>query len=316
MGGRNKAKTCSETSIIITFGERKLLIGDSVLVQRGNDIVRPSDIGTPVEIAGTWTLKFNNGATLTITEDTQLKTLQREEWMSLSNISRHTPFDCPVPFDKFQDDWNDSVIELSDYTSKSGEFDLNNLDFARFAGAFIRISRKLAARPNDYVLLKTKFGDNINYARAIYPSGAIDENENNYFFKKCWVDELVDAVFNFTEVPSIPDDFLFKVPPEWTEAFFEGLLSGFTYDIANKCYDIADSKYKQIFSDLGILLMQLGKSYQFGLKEREAGSIMVLKFPKNVPHLLIMDGYENVAPEILYDIGDGEFNASGILVRS
>ena len=62
--------------------------------------------------------------------------------------------------------------------------------------------------------------------------------------------------------------------------------------------------------------MQLGKSYQFGLKEREAGSIMVLKFPKNVPHLLIMDGYENVAPEILYDIGDGEFNASGILVRS
>ena len=99
-------------------------------------------------------------------------------------------------------------------------------------------------------------------------------------------------------------------------AFFEGLLSGFAYDIANKCYDIADSKYKQIFSDLGILLMQLGKSYQFGIKEREAGSIMVLKFPKNVPHLLIMDGYENVAPEILYDIGDGEFNASGILVRS
>ena len=119
MGGRNKEKTCSETSIIITFGERKLLIGDSVLVQRGKDIVRPSDIGTPVEIAGTWTLKFNNGATLTITEDTQLKTLQREEWMSLSNISRHTPFDCPVPFDSFQYGCNGAVIDFSCYTSNS-----------------------------------------------------------------------------------------------------------------------------------------------------------------------------------------------------
>ena len=51
-----------------------MLLTDSVLVQNKNgEIFRPSDVGEPVEIVGSWTLEFSNGATLTTFNTTSFR---------------------------------------------------------------------------------------------------------------------------------------------------------------------------------------------------------------------------------------------------
>ena len=295
-----------------------MLIGDSVLLQKGKKIFRPSDIGTPVEIAGTWTLRFNNGTLITTTGATQFKELYQdataENWITLDNMSRFTSLGYREPFTVTEKKWN-SEIELSDYTSKKGKFDLGDVNFAKFAGAFIKSCKKVAARPNAYAFDKVKFADYIDYAKTIYPQGTADEDKKYFYLNKCWVDELLDVLFNFTDVTSIPDELMFKFSEEWIEGFYNGFFSGCYYDKPNKCYVVLFS-YEQFLADLNILMMRIHKSYQVAKKtDSEENEVFVVKFPDSVPPLSIIDGFENEAPKLVYDIGSGEFNASGIMIK-
>ena len=296
-----------------------MLIGDSVLLQRGNDIFRPSDVGTPVEIAGTWTLRFNNGVSITTTGDTQFMELSTnrtvEDWVSLDNMSRFTCLGYREPFNCDIEKW-DSNIDLSEYINKSGSFDIGNLDFAKFAGFFVKGVKTSAKKPNAYVLDKKKFGEQITYCKKLYPEGYVEETGNQYFLKKCWVDELLDVFFNFTDVTSIPDELMFKVTDDWIEAFRDGFFSACIYDTSKDCYR-ASLAYSQFLSDYNILTMRIGQGMQVSERQDESsGSTdFVIKFPRSIPMLNIIDGFENLSPKLVYDVGSGEFNASGIKVK-
>ena len=49
--------------------------------------------------------------------------------------------------------------------------------------------------------------------------------------------------------------------------------------------------------------------------ESSGSTDFVIKFPRSIPMLNIIDGFENLSPKLVYDVGSGEFNASGIKVK-
>lgn len=295
-----------------------MLVGDSVLLQKGDKIFRPSDVGEPVEIAGTWTLRFNNGAIITTVGKTLFMTAEDAQktfnWTSLDNLSRYSIFPRPEHMIRPEVNWN-SKIELSEYTSKEGEFDLADLEFAKFAGAFLATYKTLVKFPGAYVFNKEKFTPYVSCAEKIYPSGAVSIEDKHIVLQKCWVDELLDAVFNITDVVSIPDDLILKVSKEWVEALRDGYLSCVTWDKTRTAY-IASYIYAQFLSDLGVLMNLHSIAYQIAVKENVWGNLDIsIKLNRPGSILTIIDGYENVTPQILYDVGEGEFNASGVMLK-
>ena len=56
--------------------------------------------------------------------------------------------------------------------------------------------------------------------------------------------------------------------------------------------------------------------YQIAVKENVYGNLDIsIKLNRTGGILTIIDGYENVTPQILYDVGEGEFNASGVMLK-
>jgi len=51
---------------------------------------------------------------------------------------------------------------------------------------------------------------------------------------------------------------------------------------------------------------------QWGAAEK---TYLTVTFKSLEERLMITDGYENIHPQVLYDVGKGEFNASNILVK-
>ena len=90
--------------------------------------------------------------------------------------------------------------------------------------------------------------------------------------QKCWVDELLDAVFNITDVVSIPDDLILKVSKEWAEALRDGYLSCVTWDKTRTAY-LASYIYAQFLSDLGVLMNLHSIAYQIAVKENVYGNL-------------------------------------------
>jgi hypothetical protein len=294
-----------------------LLIGDSVLLQdKKNNIVRPSDIGKPVKVSNSWTLLFNNGAKITTTGETKFETSYNgnPELMSLDNMSRFTYFAQPIHFVWSDTKKWDSKIELSDYTREKGEFDLNNLEFASFAGAFLKLQKTVMSKPNDYVISRNYEEKCLDIIEAFYPKEYLSIETKNIVLKKCWITELIDALFNFGELISIPDDILFNADIEWLTALGDGFFHVSTFDATKGGYCF-DNKYRQFLLDYAVALSRANKNYVFQYKEVNGNFIYFIKFPAREQYLTILDGYENKNPEVLYDVGKGPYNAFGVTVQ-
>ena len=292
-----------------------MLLGDSVLVQNEKgEIFRPSDVGEPVDIMGAWTLKFNNCAVITTFETSEFRTFKsstREGYTKLNNLNRNDTLGYREPF-IFPDVKWESKINLAEYTnSGEGLFDISATDFAHFAGWFCKSFKLLKAYPDSFFFRKERVGENFNYVKKLGLADVIGESNKGCFIKKCYLTELIDALFDFSGVVSIPDELLFNANAEWFESFKEGLLSGCIYDKFNKVYEMSID-YVPLLSDLILALNKTGTAVNLIYKTVSTVSI---SFPVKPLFLRILNGYENSVPLTLYDIGKGEFNVSGVIMR-
>lgn len=294
-----------------------MLVGDSVLLQdKDNNILRPSDIGKAIKVADTWTLVFNNGAKITTTGETKFQTNYNgnPEFVSLDNMSRATMFGSITPF-VFPDTTWDSVIELSDYTNKEGKFDLNNLDFAFFSGLFLRCHKTVMTKPDAYVIDR-KYDIYKDIISSLYPKEFFSKDKKHLIFKKCWMTELIDVLFGFTDIISIPDDLINSASIEWLNRLGEGFIAGCYFDATKNGYTLSDT-YEQFLFDYAIYAMRANKNYVLQYKEQPStgARFYTVKFPERAHYLNIIDGYENQNPQVLYDVGEGPYNAFGVIIK-
>lgn len=295
-----------------------LLLTDSVLVQNENgDIFRPSDVGEPVEIVGSWTLEFSNGATLTTFNTTSFRLFTSGYasifYVTLDNLLKASKLGLNNPIIFPEQSWDSNVL-LSDYTHKTkGTFNIGDLDFAKFAGWFCaRVAKKSG---KDKYFFNTK---KLEWQEAYLETLGIEEpfaqEGSRYVFKKNYLSELIDSLFNFTEVPSIPDELLFKANGEWFNSLMEGFISGVSHDSSCNAYN-APERLKMFLADLILGYNKTGKKIHVTHKKGCGENVLKITFPKRDMGMRILDGYENDTPVTLYDIGKGEFNASGIWLK-
>lgn len=289
-----------------------MIIGDSVLVQCGDEIFRPSDKGKLVKLADTWTLRFNTGVTTTLYGNPEFLTYTdyKENWERFNNIDRSTVFG-PRHIFLFEKKRWESIVNLPDYTSGFGMFDINNNDFAKFAASFCYRAKVVKSRPNYYAVEKKRMPEVPLFITQIFGALNIDDDEKNFYFRKCWVTELLDAIFDFTNHLSIPDDMIFEAPDDWWEAYFMGLRESVYCDNSSKVYEMPLSLSDYI-SELSVVASRIGQPFSVRLKD---SSFIKVLLDKSYPNIQIDYGYKNSGVQELYDIGKGEFNVSGVIIR-
>ena len=272
--------------------------------------MRPSDIGTPIEIMGSWTITFNSGFSLTVDGAPSFKI--GKSWVNLNNIqiSNFISSNNRINFPEVK--W-DSKIELSDFTRKKGTFNLNNEKFAFMAGRFCQALNK---RKNQISILKNRL-PLPDYTMALFPENALtDSGKTSYKVSRCWVLELLDALFNIFEEASIPDEIIFKAPAKWLQKFKDGFITGAYYDPTNRSY-VLSNRNKQMVADLAIVNFKLDEYFNYeyrnhnNVKETE----LLVCSPAKDSDIKIIDGYENNNLQLLYDIEPGEYNVSGVIMK-
>lgn len=290
-----------------------MIIGDNVILQtEQGELVRPSDIGTQVEIGNSTTLKFNNGAVITVAGSPLFHQPLTKRWISLDNMSKGTMFGKPEVF-TFSDKGNwDPIINLDKYTSKEGTFDISDERFARLGGWFGKNCYKWYTNGVHKVQKTNTKEDIIEYAKELFPKGAITETDKHFLFTDCWVTELLDAIFDGSNKFSFPDDLLTGAPASWLKTVIEGWFSCMYYDKTIKGYAVK-SIPEDFLTDLVVLNQRTNTPFVVSFVEDD--NVTKLKYPK-APYLLgIIVGYVNSTPKLLYDIGEGEFNVLGVRLK-
>ncbi len=292
-----------------------MLVGDNVFVEVNKNIFRPSDIGQPVTVSNVWTLKFNYGIVLNIFGSPEFlvdsyENSDRLAWLSLDNISSSTRFGARNPLYFPNVKWN-SKVKLDDYLNiNTGKvFDIGDIDFARFAGWFCFVAKPA---PSDLTVLRvsTKYIDNLEYAQKLFPENSIYEEGSYFYFKKCWVTELLDVIFDFTNKISLPDEIIYSSSDVWLESFVHGLFSKVCYDPSSKSYRTSAFD-DNLVNDLSVITQRVGIPFEVSFTDASTR----FKFPKGQTRGTIVGGFENKHPILMYDIGKGEFNVSGIMMR-
>ena len=291
-----------------------MIIGDNVLVNTGDGVYRPSDIGRKVNIAGSWTLQWNNGIKLTIWGNPKFQIIGGN-YYPFNSLHLGSAFGYKHNM-KFMlpENW-DSVVDLEDLIGKKGTFDLNNKGFAGFAGWFLASVLEKEKYPNQ-VLIETKRikQNHLDYLKSIYPAEAITEEKSFLLIYNGWLIKFMDALFDFKGLISVPDELILDTPLTWLNEFYNGFLDGLMLEKTSG-YEIPRSKFN-LLQDIALISQRLNKimniKYRLDSGKRR---IFIKHKVSEKSNLSIVDGWENIQEEILYDIGEGDFDVSGIVIR-
>lgn len=286
-----------------------MIISDSVLIQQADGtIVRPSDIGVPTVVMESLEMTLINGTIIRLVDNFYMKVADNGEWIHIDDLNRSSEL-VPVERVAFPEPYWDCKIDLADVCSaKTGIFDIGTEEFAEFLGAFIvnffASNRRYSVR-NSVV---DKYSDVFN---KYFEKEFLLRGRYKTEIRKCWMIELIDALFDFDNL-SIMDDMIFGTTAEWCEAFLRGVMSCLYYDETVRAWVIGDQN-PQFYNDLALLAQHAGKFIRITF--RDGGNrINPLDEPPNTK--IIRGNYVSGVEQQLYDIGDGIFNVSGVILAS